>query len=217
MKNTKLPKLPKQQDPNENYRQSRGAKTEASGLHLGSAQPIRSWRGGETPSRAEMYAETFRIGQQNQHKGQSMFQMLGQMQSQPGNPGYAPYTTATSKASAYFGADINDDWLASNSGLMGKGRISDTGSSFAPLSPTKSSTQEQNDSYWYSVAVEDHANTQKAQQELSQLKTKMGYWANRSDRGLSADDIVGMVNWDDYPTLKKARAYGLYGPYRLYR
>ena len=163
------------------------------------------WRNGDPPTRAEMYAETYRVGESDFQRGAKMFNLLNQMQQEPGNPGYAPYTAATSKAASYFGANIDDQWLGSNAGMMGKGRISDTGSSFTPQAPTKNSTQAQNDAYWYSVAMDDYKRTQQAETELAQLQTKVRYWAGREDRGLSADDIVTRVDWDDYPTLKKAR------------
>lgn len=47
------------------------------------------------------------------------------------------------------------------------------------------------------------ANTQKAQAEWARLSDELSYWATRSDRNYSDDEIIARIDWDNYKTLQK--------------
>ena len=46
-------------------------------------------------------------------------------------------------------------------------------------------------------------NTLKAQDEWARLSDELSYWATRSDRNYSDDEIISRINWDNYKTLQK--------------
>lgn len=46
-------------------------------------------------------------------------------------------------------------------------------------------------------------NTLKAQDEWARLSEELSYWATRTDRNYSDDEIIGRINWDNYKTLQK--------------
>lgn len=47
------------------------------------------------------------------------------------------------------------------------------------------------------------ANTLKAQDEWTRLSEELSYWATRTDRNYSDDEIISRINWDNYKTLQK--------------
>ena len=46
-------------------------------------------------------------------------------------------------------------------------------------------------------------NTLKAQDEWARLSDELSYWATRTDRNYSDDEIISRINWDNYKTLQK--------------
>ena len=46
-------------------------------------------------------------------------------------------------------------------------------------------------------------NTMKAQEEWARLSDELSYWATRSDRNYSDDEIIARIDWDNYKTLQK--------------
>ena len=46
-------------------------------------------------------------------------------------------------------------------------------------------------------------NTIKAQDEWARLSDELSYWATRSDRNYSDEEIIARINWDKYKTLQK--------------
>lgn len=46
-------------------------------------------------------------------------------------------------------------------------------------------------------------NTLKAQDEWTRLSDELSYWATRSDRNYSDEEILSRINWDNYKTLQK--------------
>lgn len=47
------------------------------------------------------------------------------------------------------------------------------------------------------------ANTMKAQDEWARLSDELSYWATRTDRNYSDDEIISRIDWDNYKTLQK--------------
>ena len=47
------------------------------------------------------------------------------------------------------------------------------------------------------------ANTLKAQDEWTRLSEELSYWATRTDRNYSDDEIISRINWDNYKTLQE--------------
>lgn len=47
------------------------------------------------------------------------------------------------------------------------------------------------------------ANTVKAQDEWARLSDELSYWATRTDRNYSDDEIISRIDWDNYKTLQK--------------
>lgn len=170
------------------------------------AEPQKKWYKGDMPTVSEAAARIYTISQTAPEEGQRLYGELMRFQSDPSTPFYNPYATATNKAVqelAALGFDmsggVTEDWLAQNSWLKNYYRT--TGASNTPQAPTKSSSAEQNAAYWYYKLLSAQETTDKANAEWEALKEEVGYWANRTDRNYSDEEILKKIDWSNYGTL----------------
>lgn len=168
----------------------------------------KKWYSGSQPTNSEILARIYSLGEENRYAAQKLYDQYKSFSSTPGNPSYQPYKTATNTAIAQLQqlgynvtGDNAKDWLQQNQYLQASYRSSDaTGK---PLAPTKTSTPEQNAAYWYYKLWEAEDTTEQAELEWQSLQDEVSYWAKRTDRNYSDEEILGKINMDDYPTLKK--------------
>lgn len=166
------------------------------------------WYSGDQPTNSEVLASIYRVSQYNPKQGSELYAQYQVLSSDPSSPSYRPYKTATNTAITQLQqlgynvtGDNAKDWLLQNQYLQASYRSSDaTGK---PLAPTKTSTKEQNAAYWYYKLWEAEDTTEQAELEWQSLQDEVSYWAKRTDRNYSDEEILGKINMDDYPTLKK--------------
>lgn len=160
---------------------------------------------GSQPTGRETLARIYEISQEDEEEGSRLYGEYQRYSNDPSTPIYNPYSTATSKSVEALGYDptegIGSTFFAENAELMNYYRTSETGTS--PLAPTKSSSAQQNAAYWYYKAMEDAETTESAESELSELTHELTYWAKRSDRNYSDEEILQKLDWKKYPTLQK--------------
>lgn len=165
------------------------------------------WYRGSEPTRSEVTARICRIGQEDPEQGEKLWSMFTELQSDQSSPFYDPYSQATSRAVSELGkmgfdmtGGVTDDWLQQNSWLKDYYR---TGVSGTPLAPSSTSTAQQNAAYWYYQLLQDEDTTKQAENEWAALQEEIGYWAGRSDRNYSDDEILGRIDWSNYKTLTR--------------
>ena len=166
------------------------------------------WYSGDQPTNSEVLASIYRVSQYNPKQGSELYAQYQVLSSDPSSPSYQPYKAATNTAITQLQqlgynvtGDNAKDWLLQNQYLQASYRSSDaTGK---PLAPTKTSTKEQNAAYWYYKLWEAEDTTEQAELEWQSLQDEVSYWAKRTDRNYSDEEILGKINMDDYPTLKK--------------
>lgn len=166
------------------------------------------WYSGDQPTNSEVLASIYRVSQYNPKQGSELYAQYQGLSSDPSSPSYQPYKAATNTAITQLQqlgynvtGDNAKDWLLQNQYLQASYRSSDaTGK---PLAPTKTSTKEQNAAYWYYKLWEAEDTTEQAELEWQSLQDEVSYWAKRTDRNYSDEEILGKINMDDYPTLKK--------------
>lgn len=165
------------------------------------------WYAGDTPSSGEVAARIYTIAEKNPGAGQQMWDAFQGFRMQPGTPLYSPYTQSTNKAVtelAKLGYDVSggitEKWLSDNAGLQGQYR---TITGMTPLAPSSKSTKEQDAAYWYYKALNAEETTQKAETEWEALQEEVQYWAGRTDRNYSDEQVLSKINWKNYPTLAR--------------
>lgn len=165
------------------------------------------WYKGEQPTPSEALAQIYRISKTDYKLGEQLFNSLKTFLADPSTPLYSPYSAPTNqavKSLSELGYDmsggVTKDWLTDNSALMGYYR---TGTSGAPLAPSNQSTAEQDAGYWFYKLLEAEDDTERAETEWEALQEEIRYWASRKDRNYSDDEVLGRIDWKDYPTLAK--------------
>lgn len=176
----------------------------------------KKWYSGDTPTSSEVLARIYSIGKTDSALGNNLYNTFTGYLSDPSNPYYNPYLQATSRdiaAIAELGIDvsggINDEFFKNNAWLMNYYRL---GTGNSPLGPANKATKEQTAAYYYERLLDQYETTQQAQKEWDALKETIGYWANRTDRNYSDDEILNMIDWSKYKTLQKLdddRSHGL--------
>ena len=166
------------------------------------------WYSGDQPTNSEVLASIYRVSQYNPKQGSELYAQYKVLSSDPSSPSYQPYKAATNTAITQLQklgynvtGDNAKDWLQQNQYLQASYRSSDT--TGKPLAPTKTSTPEQNAAYWYYKLWEAEDTTEQAELEWQSLQDEVSYWAKRTDRNYSDEEILSKINMDDYPTLKK--------------
>lgn len=165
------------------------------------------WYRGEQPTLGETMARINTLYGDDQPRAAEMYGSVMAMAADPTTPVYSPYLQATNPAIANLEAlgydvsgGIDSDWIERNRGLIGGYRV---GTSGTPLAPASTSTPENDAGYWYYKVTEAEEITQKAEAEWAALQEELAYWATRSDRNYSDDEIMARIDWSAYPTLTR--------------
>jgi hypothetical protein len=107
----------------------------------------------------------------------------------PNSDQYNPYAAGSTvdDAALYFGvSSFSPDWVSKNKSILG-------------------GTDKTAIKYYNQVQTAEDT-TAKAETEWANLQNEIGYWAARTDRSYSDEEILAQINLDDYPTLKKLDA-----------
>lgn len=175
---------------------------------LAQQEAASKWYQGDTPTSSEALARIYTIAQEDSARAEQLYNAYIGFTQDASTPFYNPYSTATNKASAALselGYDmsggITKEWLEENSYLKNYYRTSDTGTN--PLSPTKSSSNEQDAAYWWYQAYKAEETTEQAETEWQALQEEIAYWTNRTDRNYTDDEILAKIDWSNYKTLVK--------------
>ena len=122
---------------------------------------------------------------------------------------YNPYTKATNKAVSNLqnlGFDmsvVDDDWYRQNSWLKEYYVQTANTNGLSSTMTNKRASREQKAAYNYNQLWQAEENTKKAENEWNELQKELSYWAQRTDRNYSDEEIIGKINWDKYKTLQK--------------
>ena len=131
------------------------------------------------------------------------------------SPLYDAYSSATNKSigrlkSYGFDVDnINDDWYKNNSWLQDYLTLDDYTNN--AKKPGKRATAEQKAAYEFDNVRKYEEQTKKAEQETEALRKELEAAAKDYHRTKTDDEIVAGIDWNKYPTLKKAREYAKNG------
>ena len=125
------------------------------------------------------------------------------------NVGYDPYAGLTSNneaAKEMFGTDVFDqEWIDANRDLMAYVTFKDQDDT-EPVKPGKDATEQEKRAYEYwQIAHTYEKTTSEGEKELAQLQDWMQKKADQLGEDATADEIVGKIDWEDYPTLQKMR------------
>lgn len=163
------------------------------------------WYRGSQPTLGETVARIYSVSGSDEAQGEQLYNNVMALAFDPTAPVYSPYMQATNPAVANLAAlgvdvsaGVNSDWITAHAGLMGGYR---TGTTNTPLAPTSTSTPENDAGYWYYKITEAEETTQQAETEWAALQEEVAYWAGRTDRNYSDEEIVARIDWSDYPTL----------------
>jgi len=163
------------------------------------------WYKGTVPTASEYAARIVTVSVGNEQVGDYLLKSLAEMQADPSTSIYDPYTAPTNQslsALAELGLDTSggatSKWIEQNSYLKNYYR---TGVNGTPLAPTKNSTPEESAAYYYYKVLQDEDTTQKAETEWAAVQEQINYWAGRTDRNYSDEEILAKIDWADYPTL----------------
>ena len=136
--------------------------------------------------------------------------LMGQfqyLQNDPSSQFFNPYTKPTNKAVGYlaeYGIDasgINDDWFQQNSWYRQYLKTNTNTNTIA--TPGKKATADEKAAYQIYQLEQAEGQTKQAEQEWDALQQELTYWAQRTDRNYSDDEIIKNINWSNYKTLKK--------------
>ena len=173
------------------------------------------WFAGDAPTRGETLAQISKVYAQDQQAGLNAYKSFLQLSQDPSSSMYSPYMGATNtntrNSFAAYGVDassVNDDWFTANAWMKNYNR---TGESGNILGTAKSATKAQNMASLYADLYDQEQTTQKAETEWEALKDVVAYWTSRADLNLTDDEILGKINWSNYPTLKKMDEAALSG------
>lgn len=165
------------------------------------------WYKGQTPTSSETLARIFTISKSNPASGEPLWNAYMQFADDPSSPLFNPYTRPTNPAISQISAlgvdtssGINKNWFGVNAGLKNFYR---TGTSGTPLAPSSSSTPENDAAYWYYKIGDAEETTVRAETEWDALRDELSFWTGWEARNYSDDEVLGKVNWSDYPTLVK--------------
>ena len=171
---------------------------------LADVQPEK-WYKGDIPTSSEIGAQIYKMSLTDRAMANEWESAFKTLQADPTSAYYNPYTKGTNQAITELenlGFDmsggVTQDWLNQNSWLKNYYRL---GTGGTPLAPSSGSSKEQDAAYWYYKLLNAEDTTQKAETEWAALQEELQYWAGRTDRNYSDDEILGKINWSKYKIL----------------
>ena len=195
----------------------RSARQQLLSQDTAASQTQSTWFKGNQPTNKEIMARIYEIGKTDQKRGQELFDQYNTLKMDPTSELYSPYEAATNKAVneiSKLGIDVSGGvdrkWIEANKDLLSYARFTTTGTE--PAAPTSKSSAAENAAYWYWKIAKAEERTEKAETEWKALQEEVSYWAGRSDRNLSDDEILNKIDWSNYKTLvdmDEARSMGV--------
>lgn len=169
------------------------------------------WYKGDQPTNSEIQAQIFRISQTDHTKGEELWNQYQTFLTDPSSPVYNPYRATTNQAVAALrelgmeglenGATA--EWIEQNRWLLNHVQYNAAGNVQAP---SRRSTKEQKQAYYYLQLMQDEGQTEQAEQEWAALQEEVGYWTGREDLNLSDEEILNKIDWSKYKTLNDMNA-----------
>lgn len=168
------------------------------------------WYSGDMPTSLEVLNRIATVGETDVASADNAMRIFRNQQANPTSPYYDPYRNPTSnaakQASAYgvnvtgWGADDYNNYLA-QANAADLLHYSDTSDGIT--SPGSKASAAEQQAYWVYQAQKDFAGTTvKAQGEWDALQKELTFLA-QSGCNYSDDEIMGKINWKNYPTLAK--------------
>jgi hypothetical protein len=163
------------------------------------------WYSGDAPTESEILAKIYTVYGADTKSTKQYFSALNLLHTDKSSPLYNPYTAATNsalRAISDYGVDtsrgITDDWIQEYSYLKNYYRVGEGGT---PLAPSAKSSNEENAAYYYYKILKSEETTRKAETEWAALQEEINYWAARTDRNYSDQQILDKIDWSKYSTL----------------
>lgn len=121
-----------------------------------------------------------------------------------------------------FGVEVFDqDWIENNKGLMAYVKFKDEDDT-EPVKPDEDADEREKAAYEYwKIAHTYEDTTRNAEKELEELRSWMEKKAGRLGEGATAEQLIGMIDWEDkdwqkeYPTLTNMREVEAAGNQRM--
>lgn len=177
------------------------------------SQPI------QLPQKPETYRSTLgklkTRGAQDPEGAAQAFQIILDQSQNKSSRFYNPYSQPTNPAIKNIqnmGLDItqlDDDFFEVNS--WAKDYYTTSGTTNNVSSPGKKASPEEKFAYEYNQGYKAEQDTKNAEKELAALQEELNYWAKRSDRNYSDEEIISRIDWSKYKTLDKMNQTRLQG------
>lgn len=158
------------------------------------------------------------IAKTDQDRASKLYSDFKYLQTDKSSMFYNPYSQATNSAVnelSKYGIDtsvIDDNFFKKNNYLLDYLNYNgQTNTPSSPMSSKKASSLEKA-AYLYYQIWNSEADTKKAESQWNQLQNEIKYWAGRTDRNYSDDEILGKINWDNYKELTKMDDNKLFKP-----
>ena len=161
-----------------------------------------NWYSGSAPTLRETYARIREIGANDREAGAKAYNYLMQLQGDPSSQYYRPYSKATNQSVSNLNAMgfdtsiLTDDWFNTNSGWIQSNLEYRSGTTNTPSSPNKKSTADQRLAFELYQYQKSEGQTKQAEKEYQDAIKEAQYWALRTDRNYSDDEIVAKVRKD---------------------
>jgi len=141
-------------------------------------------------------------------KASSLYSSYLSLQNDPNSRFYNAYSSATNQAVGRlqsYGIDVSnmdDKWYNDMMTVYAPYLVYGENST-TPKDPGKKATTEQNIAYDFWNVYKSKETTEKAQQEWKDLQYDLSYWAQRTDRNYSDEEILNeKIDWSKFKTLK---------------
>ena len=163
----------------------------------------------EQDTTRSVLGKILKVYQNDPEKGNMYMGQLQWEQSNPESQFYNPYTKPTNKAVGYLNdlgidtSNIDDNWYDQWSGLKQYYKYTANTNSLSSTMIGKKSSAEEKAAYNYNQLVMAEEQTRKAETEWQALQEELTYWAQRTDRNYSDDEILKKIDWNKYKTLQK--------------
>ena len=169
-------------------------------------EPLRqNWYSGDSPTTRDVLGRISEIYDHNKLAGTFYSNQFFKLQQDSSSPFYDPYASATNKAVnelASYGVDtsvIDDKFFADNDYL--RSYLNYNGSTNTPSAPGKKASTAEKAAYAFYQIWKSEDKTKKAESQWNALQDELTYWAKRTDRNYTDDEIINKVDWSKYGEL----------------
>lgn len=169
-------------------------------------EPLRqNWYSGDSPTTRDVLGRISEIYDHNKLAGTFYSNQFFKLQQDSSSPFYDPYASATNKAVnelASYGVDtsvIDDKFFRDNDYL--RSYLNYNGSTNTPSAPGKKASTAEKAAYAFYQIWKSEDKTKKAESQWNALQDELTYWAKRTDRNYTDDEIINKVDWSKYGEL----------------